>query len=420
MITNKKQLSITSDQRNRLALALSELEGAASIKPNINVTFIDVQKRALRSKIKDFDDQIARYTQLSSGQISNIKVERLSDIGVALIEARIAARLTQKQLASLTGIAEQQIQRYEATKYSGASLERLQKIADSLQSVPELTLTVPKLSGDSAATKIDRFPFNEMEKRGWIQSRRAPIELVASAYVAERIPNGFGHALNRMRVRQGGIYDAYSMLAWKARILDLAKRIEPTLGGSDPYQGIDFERLVKLSGQEDGISQAVELVRSSGIALVFEPHLPKTHLDGAAMLSPWGRPVIGLTLRHDREDNFWFTLLHEIAHVYLHRESGLQEGFFDDQSAESEEKYEREADEFALNAMIPKEVWESSLVRFTNKEESVKNFATKLGISVAIVAGRIRNERKAWKKFHKLVGAGVVQNQLRAAGYLEA
>ncbi len=55
-----------------------------------------------------------------------------------------------------------------------------------------------------------------------------------------------------------------------------------------------------------------------GIHLILVSHLPKTYLDGAAMLMPNGTPVIGLTLRHDRVDNFWFTLLHELAHVARH------------------------------------------------------------------------------------------------------
>ena len=66
-----------------------------------------------------------------------------------------------------------------------------------------------------------------------------------------------------------------------------------------------------------------------GIPLVVEPHLPKTRLDGAAMLSSKGRPVIGLTIRHDRIDNFWFTLVHELIHVQEHLTTD-SETFIDD------------------------------------------------------------------------------------------
>ena len=62
----------------------------------------------------------------------------------------------------------------------------------------------------------------------------------------------------------------------------------------------------------------MEYLAHSGIPLVVEPHLPQTYLDGAAFLLPAGRPVIGLTLRYDRLDNFWFVLFHELAHVVKH------------------------------------------------------------------------------------------------------
>ena len=51
-------------------------------------------------------------------------------------------------------------------------------------------------------------------------------------------------------------------------------------------------------------------------------HLPGTYLDGAAMLSAFSQPVVALTLRYDRLDNFWFVLFHELAHVFLHLRRG--------------------------------------------------------------------------------------------------
>lgn len=52
---------------------------------------------------------------------------------MALIKARIARQLTHKALAERMDLAEQQIQRYEATQYAGASIERLQQVADALR-----------------------------------------------------------------------------------------------------------------------------------------------------------------------------------------------------------------------------------------------------------------------------------------------
>ena len=57
----------------------------------------------------------------------------LREVPIALIEARIAARLTQRELANRMGVPEQQVQRWEANSYSGVAIERLQEIADALQ-----------------------------------------------------------------------------------------------------------------------------------------------------------------------------------------------------------------------------------------------------------------------------------------------
>ena len=100
--------------------------------------------------------------------------------------------------------------------------------------------------------------------------------------------------------------------------------------------------------------QAREFLAGHGIALRVERHLPKTHLDGAALRLPGKPPVIGLTLRHDRIDNFWFCLLHELAHLGRHLD-GRAEGFVDDLDLPGDDAREAEADEWAQEALIPRD-----------------------------------------------------------------
>jgi HTH-type transcriptional regulator/antitoxin HigA len=130
-------------------------------------------------------------------------------------------------------------------------------------------------------------------------------------------------------------------------------------------------------------------------------------------------PVVGLTLRHDRLDNFWFVLLHELGHIILHRDRGLEEGFFDEEGATSIDTLEREADEYAESAFMPNEVWKRSFVRFTRSRDQVAQFASERGISSAIVAGRIRRERNDWTLFSELVGQGSLRKLMASAGHLE-
>ena len=127
------------------------------------------------------------------------------------------------------------------------------------------------------------------------------------------------------------------------------------------------------------------------------------------MLSEDGRPVIGLTLRFDRIDNFWFTLMHELAHVAKHLED-YKEPFFDDlQVVNTNDSREMEADKLAQNAMIPRHLWTRSDAFRQQTPDSIVKFADELYIHPAIVAGRIRREKNNYYILSQFVGLGQVQ-----------
>src|SRR5262249_27718573 len=151
--------------------------------------------------------------------------------------------------------------------------------------------------------------------------------------------------------------------------------------------------LVRLTRREDGPVHARELLAEKGIILVVERHLPGSYLDGAAMLAEGDTPTIGLTLRYDRLDNFWFVLMHELGHIFLHLFDGLRFDFFDEESADDSDAIEAEADKFALDALIPEDLWDQCLSRFAISEEAVRIDAETIGVDPGIIAGRIRKER---------------------------
>jgi HTH-type transcriptional regulator/antitoxin HigA len=62
--------------------------------------------------------------------------------------------------------------------------------------------------------------------------------------------------------------------------------------------------ILKLSVHEDGPLRAQEVLRDNGIVLVVTPHLPKTRVDGVTILNDKKKPIIGMSLRFDRVDNF--------------------------------------------------------------------------------------------------------------------
>ena len=114
----------------------------------------------------------------------------------------------------------------------------------------------------------------------------------------------------------------------------------------------------------DGPKRARDLLAKKGIVLIVERHLPGSYLDGAAMLADGETPVVGLTLRHDRLDNFWFVLMHELGHVFQHLFDGLRFDFFDEEGGNDDDAIEAEADKFALDALIPEALWDQCLSAF--------------------------------------------------------
>ncbi len=100
---------------------------------------------SLESERDILRDQLDRYEALRDGKIRTREVHSLRELPVLLIEGRIAAGLTQRQLADRLGLPEQQVQRYESTMYAGVNLDRLEAVVDALglQIEERVTYAVP-------------------------------------------------------------------------------------------------------------------------------------------------------------------------------------------------------------------------------------------------------------------------------------
>ena len=123
------------------------------------------------------------------------------------------------------------------------------------------------------------------------------------------------------------------------------------------------------------------------------------------MLGEDGAPIIGMTIRHDRLDNFWFTLLHELAHAWKHlfnRDMAITDE--DVQDEHNDDPKEAEANQIAKDAFIPRSTWKRSDAFLRPSAETVYAFANKLNISPAVIAGRLRRERVGYNMLSRLVG----------------
>ena len=131
MITNERQYRITKAELKRFEENLAAHD-ARDRSPHVDPRIHRAMREGIASEADELRAQLHHYEQLRDGHITKREITSLRELPGALIEARIAARLTQRDLAERIGVVEQQVQRWEASDYAGVNLERLQSIADAL------------------------------------------------------------------------------------------------------------------------------------------------------------------------------------------------------------------------------------------------------------------------------------------------
>jgi len=256
-----------------------------------------------------------------------------------------------------------------------------------------------------------KFPLAEMYKRKWIskiyESSKEELRSVMTTFLGENHNEIF--ALQRSNRRLGAQVDQFSLAAWIRRVVMISETKKLPSYNSSKINEDFIKRVISFSTKPEGITSAIEFIGEHGIFTVIEPHLPKTRLDGVALLNKKSNPVIGLTLRYDRIDYFWFTLVHELVHVWKHL-SEKDRLFVDDLDIEGGvDRLEKEADELASEILVTKKGWATSRAVRQKSVSAVVEHALKLGVHPAIIAGKIRHDSGNYKILTQLVGNGQVR-----------
>jgi len=132
MIKNERQYRITKAQVAKFERALAPGGAGPRGSPPLHPLLQKAQEDALRSQLADLRAELDEYEALLARQPAVLELASFEDLPRALIQARIAAGISQKALAERLGLKEQQIQRYEATDYASASLTRVTEVVRAL------------------------------------------------------------------------------------------------------------------------------------------------------------------------------------------------------------------------------------------------------------------------------------------------
>ena len=339
MIKNERQYRITKAQADKFTEAISRVEHAPS---SANPLIVKASRAALESQLADLHADIEEYEQLRSGNVQLVEVESFQELPAALIRARIAAGLSQKDLGERLDMKEQQIQRYEATDYAGASFSTLSAVVKALGVsmredilVPTGSLTVNKFLSRLEGLGLDK---------SFVQNRLFPRDAPATA-----VPAGpqtgelvFKTASNLRRVYGwslaesiGPVLPKYDFAAagvarfkLPARVADqrlsaytiyahhlatLAIQVTPTLElkpiPRNPSEVIDA--IMAASG-EITLASALQYIWSLGIVVLPLQDAGAFH---GAFWRMNGRGVIILKQQTRSEARWLFDLLHELWHA---------------------------------------------------------------------------------------------------------
>ena len=281
--------------------------------------------------------------------------------------------------------------------------------------IPEKALLKKEASENEYSRNITATVFKQMLSRGYFEESN----LIDHPAILEQFFSK--HALQpamlhrKSKFRTDNSSNIYPIVAWANRVLDKASLIQANKYSVGTVNLVYMRNIAKFSADEEhGVKNAIAHLRNDGVKVIIEPALMGTKLDGAAIFENKDNPVIGLTLRYDRLDNFWFTLMHELAHVALH--SKLDETFiYDDLESKNDSlpEIERDADSLAGEALVESVKWEVSPARIIPSPLAALALAHELGVHVAIIAGKARYESGNWKYLSSTVNKYTIRDQFK-------
>lgn len=285
----------------------------------------------------------------------------------------------------------------------------------NLQNVYDLTLAFASKDIISRRAMLyAKAPIREMIRRRWIEKINN-IEIlekqVCKFLEIEDINDEVKFAYAARKSDDYNKPNSILQTAWLMR----AKMLAPAAPVMGPYNESNFEKLIKelepLRLEPEAIRQIPGIFSKYGVRLVVIEYLPQAKIDGACFWLDSQSPVIALSMRFDRIDYFWFTLVHDLFHIKNShdKKSPLLETLVigeDAQPFNEKPPEEKEADKFAAKFLINEEKLQGFILRHQRlySEKSIIAFAKTNRIHPGIVVGQLHYKHAFhWKYFRNML-----------------
>lgn len=314
---------------------------------------------------------------------------------------------TQVDLAEILGRPVQAVNEVVAGKKT-ITPETARGLGDAFGTGPEVWLNLesayrlsqtppPDESVSRRARLYEIAPVKEMLRRGWIPESDNINDLEGSVLRFLEMSSTDEKPSLAFAAKKSSSYasTSSSQCAWCYR----AKRLAEPLA----VEAYTSERLIehlpkirRLAKEAEGVRQVPSLLASLGIRFVIVEHLKSTRIDGAALWLDHASPVVVMSLRYDRIDNFWFVLLHELAHIKNgDRSVDTDLVGVSAQPTEQKPEFERKADRMASSLLIRTKTLQAFIERHRPRfsKQVIRGFAEKVGVHPGVAVGQLQHRK---------------------------
>jgi HTH-type transcriptional regulator / antitoxin HigA len=238
----------------------------------------------------------------------------------------------------------------------------------------------------------------ELVNRGWLKNTDDLSPLGAIFF-------DLAQQNQRTLFRKSAKVDENLLAVWQARARAQAEYLclaeeRPTFAGLTKEH---LRKLATLSVDPQVVRRLPSILAELGIILVYVYALPGMNADGAVFRLSTGHPVIAMSLRFSRLDYFWFTLLHELAHLVLHAGQLKDPVFFDVEFSDEKDRDERAANRLAKDSIVDRESWLSCAPKYDTSDQVVNIYAAEQGVHPSLIAGLLRKESGNYKRYSSII-----------------
>lgn len=253
------------------------------------------------------------------------------------------------------------------------------------------------LSSEEEVDLVANFPYLELRKMGVVNATRDGVEKVrelraffgVSSLKNLSVVEQYNPAF---RLSNDDKVSKEAIVSWLRTGGLLSQKIDTKTFSKNKLVTIipEIRSLTLEANPQVFLSTLRDYLAGCGVALVVIPHYPKTYVTGATFWQTKDKAVVMMSLRGSWGDIFWFSLLHEIAHIVLH---GKRTTFIEGKAKNKKhEMQEREADKFASNHLIPSGEYSTFTKTYDFSIKSIENFSQEIGIHPGIITGRLQHD----------------------------